>query len=103
MINPGCTLQDVKDAIHEAHGLKLSDTSYNQTASKNLHKLKTLHKFMELGGEGVDYWGGKIRIDEKYLVSLVVKKWSVIGGNGWWYPYGNTMDLLHRLRGSADA
>ena len=103
MLNPDCTLQDVKDAIQDAKKLALNDTSYNQTAAKNLSKLKLLHKFMELGGEGIDYWGGKIRIDEKYLVSLIVQKWSVIGGNGWWYHYGNPVDLLHKLRGSEDA
>ena len=69
---------------------------------ETLNKLELLLEFMEIGGEGIKYRGGSVEIDTKYLATLSGKKWCVIGKN-WWYPYGNPTDLLHKLRGSADA
>jgi hypothetical protein len=102
MLSSDCTIQDVKNAIHDTRKFIPYDDSFHKTSVKTLNKLELLLEFMEIGGEGIKYRGGSVEIDTKYLATLSGKKWCVIGKN-WWYPYGNPTDLLHKLRGSADA
>lgn len=78
-----------------------TDTSYNNTASKNLEKLQLALEFLRLGGEGVKAYHDHISVDGKYHVTLSGKKWRVVGRNQW-YPYGDPLTLLHKLRGTAD-
>jgi hypothetical protein len=75
-----------------------TDTSYNNTASKNLTKLELTLEFVRLGGDGIRVHQDHLTIDQKYHVTLSGKKWRVFGKNKW-YPYGDPQDLLHKLRG----
>ena len=101
MLNSNCTIQDVKKAIQKVKEFIPYDTSYNMTSTKTLRKFETLLEFLEADSENVHYLGNVVVIDHKYHASLANRKWKVIG-KGKWYPYSNPVDLLHKLRGSAD-
>ena len=102
MLYPHCTVQDVKDVIQKIQAFMPYDSSYNRTSVKTLHKYETLLEFLEADSENIYYMGDVVVIDNKYYASLVKKKWKHINKRKW-YPYGNPVDLLHKLRGSADA
>jgi len=102
MLSSDCTLQDVKDAIRRTKIATRSDESYNRTETKTLKKLKNLHEFMEVGGYGIIYTHGGVKIDNKYFANLNQQKW-IRYGHHWWSYYNTPTDLLHKLRGSADA
>ena len=78
-----------------------TDTSYNNTATKNLEKLTLALEFLRLGGEGLKVYHDYVLIDGKYPATFSGKKWRVVGRNTW-YPYSNPLTLLHKLRGTAD-
>jgi hypothetical protein len=88
--------------IANARQKAVTDTSYNNTASKNLAKLELGLEFLRLGGDGIRVYHDHLTIDQKYHVTLSGKKWRVFGKNKW-YPSGDPQTLLHKLRGSSDA
>jgi len=75
-----------------------ADTSYNNTASKNLTKLELTLEFVRLGGDDIRVHQDHLTIDQKYHVTLSGKKWRVLGKNKW-YRYADPQTLLHKLRG----
>jgi hypothetical protein len=85
--------------IATAREKTITDTSYNNTARKNLEKLELALEFLHLGGDSIRVYHDHLIVDQKYYVTLSGKKWRVCGKNKW-YPYGDPQDLLHKLRGS---
>ena len=88
--------------IEIARAKAAKDSSYNNTASKNLAKLELALTFLRFGGDGIRVYQDHLTVDQKYHVTLSGKKWRVFGKNKW-YPYGDPQTLLHKLRGSSDA
>ena len=78
-----------------------TDTSYNNTASKNVAKLELALEFLRLGGGGIRVYPNYVTVDQKYHVTLSGKKWRLFGKNKW-YRYADPQTLLHKLRGSSD-
>ena len=95
--NEAALLAEIATAREKA----ATDTSYNNTASKNLEKLTLSLEFLRLGGDGVSVYHDHLTIDQKYHVTLSGKKWRVLGKTQW-YRYGDPQILLHKLRGTAD-
>jgi len=102
MLNNELEIERLRTAIRYAEEFAYYDDSYNQTGYKTLYKLETALLFAEHGGEGIQILHDEVIIDGKFIATLFNKRWRV-KGKGTWYRYGKPMDLLHKLRGSADA
>tara|TARA_B110000208_G_C11751886_1_gene423771 strand:+ start:39 stop:341 length:303 start_codon:yes stop_codon:yes gene_type:complete len=99
MLNNDLVIERIEEAIKTTQAFTQFDDSYNRTSLKTLEKLETALIFAKNGGVGVCVLRDEVIIDGKYIATLYNKKWKVKGTRKW-YPYGNPLDLLHKLRGT---
>lgn len=88
----------IKAQILEAEASVLRDESYNNTASKNLEKLKLALEFAELRDPRIVINKDDVVIDGTFIATLSGRRWRV-QGKAVWYRYNSPSALLQKIRG----
>lgn len=69
---------------------------------RTVKRMKTALEFLDIGGDGIVVHSSCVIIDGKFEATLLNRRWRQLGKKTW-YHYGSVNDLLHKLRGTANA